>query len=233
MPIKFLAGYEIIIAVTTLRKPESEPWSSLQKFASPKYALTIYPFAMKKGHYADGEDVEGIKWNPHFTDLRVIITNPVDDDLQNLNLLLNTDAEFYTAVLAGNRRFCDLEPVDRHAIGVAHAKSSGKVTPSATFSGNDIELHDDQGNQYRTVATAGGYRLTCSSIAAHSSLKAVFATVIESTSPARPILRTDDPDLDLALGDRPSPTILRVEGDFYKGGKKVDISETLDVKDGN
>jgi hypothetical protein len=45
--------------------------------------LNVRSYAMRKGEYPPGTTIGEIHWDSHFTDLRVAITNPFDEDCRN------------------------------------------------------------------------------------------------------------------------------------------------------
>jgi hypothetical protein len=196
--------------------------------------LTLYSFAMRKGTYADGANIEGIEWNAHFTDLRIIITNPVDEEYRSLNVIITPDTFTNKAVVVDRRFGCDLFPLNRQWVTLAHARSSGAITPTATWSGTQVEMHDNAGNIYTVVATDGAQRLTCSVLPGRSSIEIVFAAVT-STFPARstPTLRTGNADFDHVFGNRPSPKKMVVNGSYSESGRTFRVSKMIEVKDGD
>jgi hypothetical protein len=196
--------------------------------------LNVYPFAMRNGNPADDQMVNGIKWNQHFTELEIVITNPTDRDYSNINFVLAPNTWFYAATLSNNASDCTLDTIEKANNFISHAAKSGSVRPDETFEGGHFEVHDNQGNQYRAAATGGAYHLICSRFPAHFSLKITIAVVSMRKKKDDPIeIRTSDPDLDFMLGPRPFPTKLLVGGTYYLPPTKVRFNEILDVHEGD
>jgi hypothetical protein len=195
--------------------------------------LDIYSFAMRKGNYADGTNIEGIVWNSHFTDSRVIFNNPTDDDYKDINLVIKPDRWITKAVISGTTFGCDLTPLNGRFISFAIAKETGIITPKLTTSGSQGEIHDQMGDIYSTVANDGDYRLTCTKFPAHESIKLVFAVVtINPTYPPNSS-SSGKPLFDRVFGVRTSPSDFSIKGTYSRKIKSFSIDRSVDVKDGD
>ena len=208
--------------------------------------LTLYSYAMRKGNYAAGTVLGGISWDPHFTDLRVAITDPNSDDYSDLDLAVQPDNWVYKAAILESPLGCDLTPIGGDSIFFARESGSGGAdTVTATRLGKGVDAHDSLGYAYGTpFATKGGYRLRCGKLPADFTIKLVFALISPNPTlnsmPAIPSgtwgLRVDEiaagSEFD-TLDDRPSPSTVTLNGKYVRILKPHTITSTIPVKDGN
>lgn len=210
--------------------------------------ITLYAYAMRKGNYTDGTDIGGIIWDSHFTDLRLAVTNPSNNDYQEVDLTLVPDKSVYRAVLLDKPSICDLTPVGGDGVGFAIAKESGQLTVTGTRIGSTVEMHDSMGNPYTILASDGGYRLTCSKLPAHFTVRVIFAVValgqalIQHTN----LPKSNSGQFGMSastwkgvkspfdmLGIRPSPDKVVANGKYTRILKSYSIASTVAVKDGD
>ncbi len=210
--------------------------------------LELYSYAMRKGNQADGVDVGGIKWNSHFTELRIAVTNPSDEDYRDLDVILQPDRWTYEAVILNRPSTCDLTPIADMKLAVGKAKQTGTMNLTITRSGNEVDVHDTQGNEYTTVAYPQGYRLLCSRLPANYTLQTVFALVaakpdiLEKTKlPTVPQggvggAMSEWPDMKSQFDFfdvRPFPLSASIKGKYGKNLKTYSIAKTIKVGDGD
>lgn len=132
----------LLITMTTLRKPEDEPWSNLQKIWSrelPKiyrYALQTPEFVVNADeHYDDGALIAGIPWKQGSVLTRLQLQSVPNLKLYNVELRLTFDATFMHGIPVGEVTGAKLEPVKRpSAISDWEGGSLDK-------NGNKIDMH--------------------------------------------------------------------------------------------
>lgn len=207
--------------------------------------IDFYAYAMRKGNYASGTVIGDIRWDSHFTDLRVAVTNSSDNDeyddvdlsIEPYRLMTNK------ASILNKTTGCELLPLGGTGFAVTTAKESGKVDITATRMGSDFDVHDSSGNVYTTLATGPGYRLRCTKLPSHFTLRTVFAVVNVDES-YRPQLKAGTwgwKGADVGpkkspfdvLGPRPSPSTVTIKGKYMKDFKKFSVNVTLPVMDGS
>lgn len=198
-----------------------------------KPPLNTYAFAMRNGNPAEGTDVDGIKWNPHFTELEIIISSPRDNDFNSVNLLVVPDTWTYSVVLSDHPAGCNLEPKQIEVRTIAHVTSSGNVRPTSAAEDGTFEIHDNQGNVYRVVAWKGAYHLTCDRLPGLSTVKIISAVVSPKSNPSSPEVHSSDHDLDFMLGSRPSPSALTFIGRYNLGSKQFTLNKITKIDDGD
>jgi hypothetical protein len=102
----------------------------------------------------------GIAWEPFFTELDFIVTNPSDGNYENVDLLVRPD--FPVARIAQLSNLKDVSLEDRYGVNVrATIEEIGKQSPTP------VEF----------LATDAGYKVHCSSIPPNSSLNLIMAIV--------------------------------------------------------
>jgi hypothetical protein len=139
--------------------------------------IDIIAYSMPRGDYAPGTKIGGIEWDGHMTDLRTAITNPSQDDYQDLDISVQPDKWTHKAAILGNTTGCGLTALNGETISFARAKQSGKLTMTSTRVGSGFDVHDSSGNTYETLATEFGYRLRCGSLPSNFTVQLVFAVV--------------------------------------------------------
>jgi hypothetical protein len=204
--------------------------------------IAFYSYAMRKGDYPAGTVIGGITWDPHLTDLRVAVTNPSDDDYQDLDLAVQPDKWSYKAAIVTSPSGCDLTPIGGNTVFLARNGKGGSTTVTMTPIGTGFDAHDNQGNLYTSLATESGYRLRCGKFPAHFSVQIVFAvvTVRPDLLPKQSNfsgtymteLTPTKSDFDL-LDRRPSPSVVLMRGSFIRVLKRYSITGTINIKDGN
>ena len=130
------------------------------------------------GDYSPGVEIGGISWNPHFTELRVAVTNPTADDYHDTDILLKPDAWIYRASMIINASQCELLPVrGKTDIHVVNKSKGGATQVTATVNGSGLDVYDNAGDIFTTFASEEGYRLRCTTLPSHYTVQIVFALV--------------------------------------------------------
>ena len=96
-----------------------------------------------QGEYPSGTTISGIEWNPHFTELQVAITNPTNDDYENLGLGIRPETWTHKAVV--NTKSCELTTLPGKKISVAMNIKGGDATIMTNRVGEDLDVHDSLG----------------------------------------------------------------------------------------
>jgi hypothetical protein len=130
------------------------------------------------GDHSPGMVIGGISWDSHFTDLRVGIINPTDNDYREVDISIKPDKWTHEAALLSGGVGCQLSRTAGSIVSWARNSKSGKAAMIARRIGDALEAYDNVGNVYTTVASDGGYRLTCSKIMAHSTVQIILAVVV-------------------------------------------------------
>src|ERR1700690_188172 len=73
-------------------------------------------YVILNSDYRPGINVGQIPWNPHFTDLRVAIINPDDDDYSNVDIAIQPDQWNYKADILNETTGCKLFPMGGNAV---------------------------------------------------------------------------------------------------------------------
>jgi hypothetical protein len=205
--------------------------------------MDFLSYAMRKANYSPGEDVVGITWNTHFTDLRVAITNPSDDDYHDLDIFIQPDKWNYKALMITKLSGCDLTPIPGNVFQTARAKG-GTTSITSTRIGDGFDAHDNQGDVFTPLAKETGSRLRCSVFPAHYTAEVIFALV--ALSPRLPMPKPSPGKMGMAiaeiagadsifdiLDDRPFPLVTLMSGSYKRNLKKYSIRRTIPVSDGN
>jgi len=213
-----------------------------------KAPLESDAYAMRHGEYAAGTVIAGIKWDSHFTDLRVDIANPSDNDYENVDINMLPDVTDYKAAIVGDNQSCHLMP--NGGLGVASVlKGKGGAT-KITFHqvGGQLTANDDVGDIFEPLLNAQ-YRLQCPRLSAHSSVQIVFALAIldghlvpkpqapppkSSTFSGTVVEIEGVTDLMSLLAARPDTAEVTIDGRYSCGPKRFVIhARKLHVGDGN
>jgi len=210
--------------------------------------LTIQSYAMKKGEYAAGTTIAGIAWDSHLTDLRVAVTNPTDDDYENLDIQIRPDKWTHKATLLANPGGCELSPNGERGFAFTISKGGAKSV-TANRVGTAIDAQDSAGDVFMQLAT-DGYRLRCTQLPARFSVQVVFALVA-----FQPTLGVEDvltpPKLRKGTWEftaeklanihsyfelfdsRPLPSAVRAKGRYVRSIKPFTFDDVVPVTDGN
>lgn len=206
--------------------------------------ITFQSYAMRKGDYPPDTVIAGIKWDSHLTDLRVSITNPSDEEYENLDIVVQPDYWSHRAALLMSISGCDVSPTDGNTVFFSRAKESGPITVTSTRVGLGFDTHDSAGNVYIPLATETGYRLRCAIVPPHFAIQMVFAVVcVPSDLLGKPadkgewavtasVFGAARSEFSV-LGPRPNPSMVRLKGSYRRNLKPFEVEDTLPVLDGN
>jgi hypothetical protein len=134
-----------------------------------------------------GTVIAGIPWNPHFTDLRVSITNPTNDDYSGVDLAIQPDKWNYKAAILESDTGCQLNPMGGNSVLVVASSKGGATKITTHRVGESVEGSDNAGDVFEHFISEGGYRLICTKLPSHFTVQIVFALVNQqSPLPASP-----------------------------------------------
>jgi hypothetical protein len=132
--------------------------------------------------YTGANAPAGITWNPFFTELDFIVTNPTDENYDNVDLLVRPDFPIAKIAQMSNLQGVSFE--DRYGVNMrAKIEEIGKQSPVP------VEF----------LATDAGYKVHCGSIPPNSSLSLVMAIVDFKKAlppdPSKPVVIPSGEDL--------------------------------------
>jgi hypothetical protein len=202
-------------------------------------------YAMRKGDYSPGTVIAGIPWNSHFTDLRVWIKNPTDNDYRDVDLAVQPDQWNYKAAILEENTGCQLISLGGNSLLVAPNGKGGATSMTAHYEGNHFEAGDDAGDVFEHLITQGGYRLICPKLPAHFAIQIVFA--LAAASPDLGVQNTNLKPNEWAgafyeikptdkfniLSPRPSPSVVTIIGRYGRELKNFSLNTNIRVLDGN
>jgi hypothetical protein len=211
--------------------------------------MSFNSYAMLKGNYANGIEIGGIKWDSHLTDLRVAVTNPDDRDYTDVDLTIRPDKWTYQATILNKPSDCDLTALGGDTVFTTITKG-GAVKMTMHRLGDSLsEAQDDVGDVFTPLVTAGGYRLRCSRLAAHFTVRLVFAvaSVSQTVSQKTQLPKLNKPgDWGMAVSEwagvksefdildvKPSPSRVNITGRYTRIMKPYSIKTTVAVENGN
>lgn len=225
------------------------------KFVFVKAPIDFDAYAMRNGEYSQGTIINGIKWDPHFTDLRVWIKNPTDDDYENVYLNLQPDQWNHTAAIVGDSDGCHLISLGGNNVSVIPGLKGVPKHFVTHHEQHNFEYSDDAGDIAKPLARQGGYRLECTKLAARDSIQIVIALVALDVNDERQSAINSSklkapgdwissftpsgdgpPDKNVLslLGPRPSTRVVRIDGHYNLGPKRFSIEKrVINVGDGN
>lgn len=213
--------------------------------------LNFDSYAMRNGDYPSGTVIAGIPWNSHFTDLRVWVTNPTENDYDEVYLSVQPDRWNYKAAIVTENTGCQLNSLGGVSVLQASNIIGGATKVTGHREGDVFEAEDNSGDVFEHLITRGGYRLFCPKFPAHYAVQIVFALAaidqkLESTiSPAGRIANPKPGDWGISVAElkpidkfdvlaaRPSPSAVAITGRYKLGSKTYSISRTIKVADGN
>jgi hypothetical protein len=218
--------------------------------------VTLQSYAMKKGEYPAGTVIAGIAWDSRLTDMRVVVTDPTDDDYDNLDVEVQPDTWTYKAALLTNDSGCQLSKMpDTKAISVVLSSKGGTNKVTSVYTGGTFEGQDAVGDIFLPLVSESGYRLRCGKLPAHFSVRVVFALAVPHPGAAKTFQTlTTPPKVDKpgeylvtevsefkehldsifqALGPRPIPSVVQLKGHYVREMKPFKFDEHIEVVDGN
>ena len=114
----------------------------------------------------DGEAaaINEAHWDNRLTDLHFVLSNPLRDDYQRLDVSFFPGQWVHRAAIMDGPSGCELKPKDGgRVLKVAKTpiKTSEHHTFSAVPSGAGADIYDSAGNAWESIASESGYRLIC------------------------------------------------------------------------
>jgi hypothetical protein len=211
--------------------------------------INFQSYAMRKGDYSPGTTIAGIAWDSHLTDLRVTLTNPTNDDYENLDVAVQPDKWTYKAGLL-NSPGCDLLQMGGDTVSIVRSAKGGATSITSIRVGTGFDFQDNVGDVFIPLATKLGYRVRCTKLSAHFTVQIVFAVVSvypELLKETGAVGKKLDPgnwgmgyaelhgaksEFDV-LDVRPSPSVVQLSGEYIRKLKPFTITETVAVDNGN
>ena len=211
--------------------------------------ISFQSYAMRKGDYPPGTAIAGIAWDSHLTDLRVTLTNPTDDDYENLDVAVQPDKWTYKAGLLSSPE-CDLLQMGGDTVSVVRSGKGGATSFTSIRVGTGFDFQDNVGDVFIQLATELGYRVRCTKLPAHFTVQIVLAVVsvdpelLKKVGPAGKKFGPGEWGLGYAelhgpksefdvLDVRPSPSVVQLSGKYIRKLKPFAITETVAVVNGN
>lgn len=205
--------------------------------------INFLSYAMKNGE--NQTTIAGIAWDSHLMDLRVVVTNPSEDDYENLDVSIQPDKWTYKAALLTNDNECKLSPMPwTKTASVVLSSKGGATRITGMNSGTTFEARDNAGDEYVPLITESGYRVRCTKLPAQVSVEVVFAlaTVHPELAEKVPMPKAGIGFAEFAnhvdsffelLGPRPIPSTVQLKGRYLRNIKPFKIESTIPVIDGN
>ena len=188
--------------------------------------------------YPGGTSIAGIAWSRRFTNIRLIVGNSSDLDIQDIDISLLPDRPIAAIGQVGNIPGVTFTPTVDLSMGLEVLKRG---------TGQRIA------NPLVLVATEGGYRLRCGTLPRRSMLEVVIAIARVIDFPAQGAIPKGDVfsrDYVLRIGtptvghwyahglfdeiykpEKVMPHFIKVEGTYSVSGNQVVTSDNVEVKD--
>ena len=205
-------------------------------------------YSVVSGYYPKGTKIAGIEWDDRLTELHVGLTNPTDDALSDVDVVILPDHRTYRAAILEAPSNCELKDMpSRVQSGVATSVHGGNTTITSVPVGPKLETHDNQGDVFTTLVTDAGYRLMCSKIPPHLTVEVVFAlaSVLPQFDKQPPQPKNDEKwsmyiaevggvsTLFDMFGPRPETSTIAVSGDYTRRFKPIHIDTGARVERGS
>lgn len=209
--------------------------------------LTIDSYAIRTEEQPSKNTIAKIPWNSHFTDLRVSVTNPSDDDYHDVDLVVQPDRWNYKAAILDENSGCLVSSVGGNAVLVVPSSKGGATRVTAHYVGENFQAEDDAGDVFEPFITEGGGRLRCAKLPAHFTVQLVFALAsIDRNLASKASAPLNKPgewsfsvtellpiDMFNLLEERPSTSEVMIRGKYARGMKRFSIARTVRVTNGN
>src|SRR6266853_4061317 len=213
--------------------------------ANAPIAIVVYLGGSE--NYAPGTQIGGIEWNPKFTDVRVALNEPSMDDYQSLNIVISPDTWTHEAAILNGPKDCSLSPEPGDAILAGWTKKGGDDTVVGNNVFGTFNFHDSLGTELPPMAIRNGYRLSCNSFQAHSTIQLVFASVTLNNEFLKPLQQPNPKQGQWGFsvgefapgsakysiwdifGSRPHPTIVSLVGSYRNGPRTYLINKTIKI----
>jgi hypothetical protein len=170
--IGMVAGISLFIVclVRLYVSPTVAEGISSQKSPPPPLTATatVFPFDMQEGAVADG-----IKWNKGFGRSSLILENPTDEVIHNLNAIVEPDRPIIRFSVSSPLAECRFGRTDAalKVTVLAQSEKTGEFTAMGSATDDDFSFN-----------TAPSYRLVCGTLPAHARIEATLATVTPISS---------------------------------------------------
>jgi hypothetical protein len=208
--------------------------------------LNAQSYAVSNSDYPPGTKIGKIAWNAHFTDLRVAVSNPTDEDYTQLDIAIQPDHWNYAADITTEGVDCKLISMDGNSVSLVENGKGGATKVTMHRIGDRVEPEDDAGDHFEKFIQSGGYRLACSKLPSKSTVEVVFAVVSQHPSLAKLSPPSPPPKDGLSatiaeflpidkfnfLGDRPSVKSVILRGRYYSGARSIAVDRTINVENG-
>jgi hypothetical protein len=212
--------------------------------------LTLDSYAIRTEEHPTGETIAKIAWDSHFTDLRVLITNPTDDDYRDVDMTAQPDRWNYRAAIFEENSGCQLTAMGGNSLLIVPSGKGGATHVTGHRVGTSFQAEDDAGDVFEPFIAERGYRLICAKLPSHFTVQLVFALVSVDQSLKDKVLPPNNPGakpgtwgfgmaellpmnkFDL-LEARPSTSHVDISGNYSRGFKRYSISLKISVANGN
>jgi hypothetical protein len=186
--------------------------------------------------------INGIQWQPDYTELDVVINNPSESNYDDLNILIRPD--FPVAQIAQMSNLSDVSFEDKMGVTARVTQEEAPLFPPRAPFG--------PASPYVLLATNAGYKVHCGRIPPTSSLRLVLALVdIKQSIPYKPGMVLPPPtqmefaaELSYPSGEsywfalpgthqyapRPIPKTLTVDGGYVLESKRRLVKKALPIK---
>lgn len=234
-----LAIVATMIVWTNIKRDEQD-WTALQKLFTHNRLRVLTVATDKK--YVTGTVIEGILWQPYYTELDVVINNPTDASYEDVNILIRPD--YPVAKIAQMSNLSDVSFEDKDGLTM-RTTIEEQPTPNSPWSPALV---------FSFVATNAGYKVHCGRIPPDSSLKLVLALVDMKKSnvfshgvvPPNVNIRDFSSELNFQPGgesywfsadvtnpviyaSRPTPKTLTVEGGYLADSKRQRFKQKVPI----
>ena len=158
-----------------------------------------------KGNYPQGTDVAGIKWNPFYSDVRLLLSNPTGHDYSDIDLAVATDEQI---VQVG--QVTDIPNVS------FFPQTSPPVITLGGADGQDLPVIPIKG----TMQSCPIYRIRIEKLPRHSTIQIAVATVrMNAFVPGKGMP-------DSLFAPKTMPKWLSVKGNYRAFARERELNET-------
>jgi hypothetical protein len=255
--VAIVKGFNVVLALvvvttmivwTNIKRNEND-WTALQQLWTHNKlrVLTV----VTSPEYKAGTVIEGIPWQPYYTQLDVIINNPTDASYEDVNVLIRPDYPVARIVQMSN--LSDVSFEDKMGLTMRMMIEQGPLYADGTSG------PFGPASPYVFIATNAGYKVHCGRIPPDSSLRLVMALVDikkfgksipykpnmvipmselpkESDFPAEIEFNTGEtywyviPGVRNFFTPRPPPKKLTIEGSYIADNKRQRIKQEVFIK---
>lgn len=208
--------------------------------------LSFDSYAIRTDEFSSDGEIARIQWDSHFTDLRVSITNPSEDDYHDVDLVIQPDRWNYKANIFDENTGCLLTPIGGKTVLIVPSAKGGATRITAHRVGEGFQAEDNSGDVFEPFIEEGGYRLRCAKFPAHFTVQIVFALatgdqkLMSHSMPSQ--LKPGEWGFDVSeikpiskfelLEPRPTTSQVEIRGRYGSGFKSFSITHEVFVADG-